>query len=64
MLHSITLNPIVTSFVVALPFPLFIMEDEIKIDAFLLNHDYDEQIVDEVDEEYDEDIYGQFGKED
>ena len=40
------------------------MEDEIKIDAFLLTHDYDEQQVDNEEMYDDEDIYGQFGKED
>lgn len=48
-------------------------ENEVAIDAFLLNHDIDEQqvfteqqILDEFDkpDEYSGDIYGRFGKED
>lgn len=39
-------------------------EDEIRIDSYLLNHDYDEQPVPQGDEDYEDDPYGIFGKQD
>lgn len=41
------------------------IEGEIKIDSFLLNHDYDEQIENNIiDDNEEDDIYGIFGKQD
>ena len=38
-------------------------DDEIRIDSYFLNHDYDEQPVPQ-DEDYEDDPYGIFGKQD
>ena len=40
------------------------IEGEIQIDSFLLNHDYDEQIEDDIINDEEDDIYGIFGKQD
>lgn len=39
-------------------------DDEIRIDSYLLNHDYDEQPIPQDDEDYEDDPYGIFGKQD
>ena len=39
-------------------------DDEIRIDSYLLNHDYDEQPDYQGDEDYEDDPYGIFGKQD
>lgn len=39
-------------------------DDGIRIDSYLLNHDYDEQPVSQDDEDYEDDPYGIFGKQD
>lgn len=39
-------------------------DDEIRIDSYLLNHDYDEQPEYQGDEDCEDDPYGIFGKQD
>ncbi len=39
-------------------------DNEVRIDSYLLNHDYDEQPQYQGDESYEDDPYGIFGKQD
>lgn len=52
--------------VIALFFIFIIMfDEEIQIDSYLLNHDIDEQAIEEIKEleEDNDDLYGDYGKE-